>query len=114
MKFKSNPDKYFHQALQILKGLPPFNKLRDRELQIYAELLLVNHVSQFSTDPPRLLAPIVRDGIMKRLNITSDILRNSLTALRKKGMLVEDTLVEKFTLKYLQPLVFEFTDNEET
>jgi len=112
MKIKSSPDLYFHQALKILKALPPFNKLRDRELDVYGELLLFNHVNQFSTASLKLLAPQVRDGIIQRLNITSDILRNVLTALRKKGFIVNEELVDKYILEYLQPLIFEF--DEET
>jgi len=112
MLIKSNPEVYFHQAVKILSALPPFNKLSKQELLVYGELLLFNHSRQFMQDPPKLLASKVRDSIIDRLNIQPQILRNVLYGLRKKSLLVDDELVEKFTLNYLQPISFEFIENE--
>jgi hypothetical protein len=112
MLIKSSPENYFHQAVQILSAMPPFDKCSKQELLVYGELLLFNHTRQFMKEQPALLAPKVRDGIIDRLDIQPQILRNVLSGLRKKGLLVEDELVERYTMYYLQPLIFEFTDGE--
>ena len=114
MNLRTNPNLYFHQALQILRGLPPFNKLKPQELLVYGELLLFNHTKQFLSEPIDLLDPQVRDTIVLRLNLSQPVFRNILTRLRYCGLLVKNNLVKRFTLQYLQPLSFEFIETNET
>ena len=112
MTFRSSPNTYFRQALAVLSGLPPFDKLAQQELLVYGELLLFNHTKQFLSEPMDLLAPQVRDAIISRLNISQASLRNSLSRLRTHGFLVNNNLVKRYTLHYLQPLNFEFKEDE--
>jgi hypothetical protein len=43
IKIKTNDNNYFIKLLSIINNIPPFNKLRPKELELYAHLLTVNH-----------------------------------------------------------------------
>lgn len=103
MKLKTNKDIYFHQALGIIQEFPPYNKLTKKELQVLGELMRCKHEGY-----KPLLNPIVRDETVARLEITQESLRNILTSLRGKGLLVDNEIPEKYLIKYLQTFNFEF------
>ena len=42
-KIETEPEKYFHQLIEILKVFPPFNKLRKRQREVFGEILYHNH-----------------------------------------------------------------------
>ena len=107
MRIKTNPDKYFHQAMQLLGPMPPFNKLKNRELLVYGELLKLNH-----SGTEVLLYAKNRDQIVRSLNMSPAMLRNIFSKFRKLGLLVENELDTKYVVKYLQPLKFEFYEED--
>ncbi len=107
MKLKTNVDRYFHQALGIAQEFPPYNKLTGKELQVLAELMKHKHNGY-----KPLLNTEVRRLIESTLEIAPEILRNNLTQLRIKGLLVENEIPEKYMFKYLQPFEFEFYEQD--
>lgn len=94
---------YFHQALGIAQEFPPYNKLSKKELQVLGELMKHKHNGY-----KPLLNTEVRRLIEEKLDITGPILRNNLSQLRAKGLMVNDDIPEKYMIKYLQPFNFEF------
>jgi len=103
MRVKTSKDIYFHQALQLLSPMPPFNKLKNRELLVYGELLKIGYEGT-----EVLLYAKNRDKIVNALNMSHAMLRNVLSKFRKLGLLVENELNSKYVIKYLQSLKFEF------
>lgn len=103
MKLRTNPGIYFHQALGIAQEFPPYNKLTKKELQVLGELMKHKHNGY-----KPMLNPEVRKLIPKDLELSGESFRNILTALRNKGLLVENEIPEKYQFKYLQPFTFDF------
>lgn len=103
MKLKTNTEVYFHQALGIAQEFPPYNKLSKMELQVLGELMKHKHNGY-----KPLLNTEVRRLIEGSLQLTPAILRNNLSALRAKGLMISDEIPEKYMIKYLQPFNFEF------
>jgi hypothetical protein len=103
MRIKSSPDIYFHQALGVIQEWPPYNKLSKKELQVLAELMKCKYEGW-----KPLLNYQVRLLISDKLEISKESLRNNLVSLRKKGLIVENDIPEKYLLKYLQTFNFEF------
>lgn len=115
MKIRSSSDLYFHQALAIMQNMPPFNLLTKKELLVYGQLLYVNAINEAAaaennTPKVKLLNSESRDFVVAKLEITAQVFRNALTKLRQHGLIVNNELVDRYTLKYLQPLTFEFYD----
>jgi hypothetical protein len=108
MKIKTNPDKYFHQAIQLLSPMPPFNKLKNRELLVYGELLKLKH-----SGTEVLLYAKNRDKVADNLDMSHAMLRNVFSKFRKLGLLVENELDSKYVVKYLQPLKFDFYESKD-
>jgi len=103
MKYKTNTDIYFHQALHLLSSLPPFDKLKRRELQVFGELLKIHNEGT-----EVLLYAKNRDRVVKDLDISPALFRNVLTKLRKTNILVDNEINPKYVIKYLQKFNFEF------
>lgn len=107
MKIKTSPDTYFHQALGIIQEFPPYNKLTGRERRVLAELMKHKHNGY----KPMLNAE-VRALICDDLELSPEILRNNISQLRLKGLLVDNEIPVKYLLKYMQPFTFEFYEEE--
>jgi hypothetical protein len=108
MVIKINTDnrKYFRQALEIIKTIPPLNTLRNKELDILAELLYFN--DKYSNIPEELRWKIVFDydtkmEIIKYLSINEVDINNILTSLRKKGIIKGRTVVNTYGLTANSP-----------
>jgi len=105
MKIKTDKEKYFHQALGIIQAFPPYNKLTTKELQVLGELM--RHKNNGYRP---LLNNETRRLIEADLKIAPEILRNNLSALRAKGLLVDNEIPEKYLVKYLQNFDFQFEE----
>ena len=88
IKIKLNPDEYFKDILNILQGVPPFNSVRKKDLEIYAELLINNArlVEDGLEEDERykvLFGYRMRRQIQTTLQIGDGSYRNGLYNLRK-------------------------------
>lgn len=109
----TNPEKYFHQLIEILRVFSPFNKLRKRQREVFAEILYYNH--KFSGKEEEVTNRLVfdfrtREEIAKKLKISKANLYNIYKELRQVGLLVKDKdeINPKFRYSYLQYSQIEF------
>jgi len=113
IKIRLNPDEYFIDVLHILQAIPPFNQLRNNDLNIYARLLFYNNLmildglekedrdkGLFNYDMKRL--------IQEELTINYGSYRNSLYSLKRLGLIGNKQLVDKFTIPFGESLEFNF------
>lgn len=78
----------YKDILKLLSPLPPFNTLRDREMDVLSELIYwYNYYSEL---PANVRQTMVFDyntrvQIMTKLDITVEVLNNNISWLRKRG-----------------------------
>jgi len=90
---RTDRDKFFRQFLELLRSLPPINKLRPKELDVLAEVMFQNDrygdldenikwTMVFSTS--------VRKEMRLKVGISEDSFNNNLSILRKHNILSKD------------------------
>lgn len=107
------PEKYFHQLIEILRVFAPFNRLRKRQREVFAEILYYNH--KFSGEDQEVTNRLVfdfktREEISEKLKISKANLYNIYKELRQVGLLSKDKdeINSKFKYKYMQYPQVEF------
>lgn len=115
---KTDKERYHYQALKVMQNLPPFNTLREKELQVFAQLLyhdmLLEESGVYNEQiRHRILFDIeTKAKICTALNISEAVMRNNIHILRRKGFLDGVTINPKVKVRYATELVFNFTDKE--
>ena len=92
----------YKDILKILKPLQPFDTLRDREMDVLAELIYwYNYYGDMPEDVKQTMVfdYKTRIEIMTKLNIPIEVLNNNISWLRKRGFIAGKTL--KFKLPKL-------------
>lgn len=104
--------KFFRQALEIMKAIPPINKLRPKELDVLAELLYYNYI--YGHIEENLRGKVVFDydtkiTIREYLDINETNFNNILTILRKKGILIKRSITNDYGINPDKPnITFKF------
>ena len=106
---------YFRQVLNLLKGFEPLNKCQPRELDVLAELYYWNYY--YKDIPEESRGKLIFDYDTKRaiadyLNIDNAVLDNSLSALRKKNIIVGRKVPKTFNIEFNKSIIFQFVENE--
>jgi hypothetical protein len=101
----TEPDKYFHQLIEILRIFPPFNKLRKRQREVFSEILLQYY--KFRNENDEVTKRLVFDyrtkqEIAVKLKISKGNLYNIYKELRQHKLLLKDGINPKFRYGYLQ------------
>jgi len=118
-KIDTNPEKYFHQLVEILRIFPPFDQLRKRQREVFAEILYQFHIfREYKSDDVRdklVFDYKVKAEIATRLNITKGNLYNIYKELRQLNLLTKDGINRKFRFDYLQytSITFKFESDQE-
>jgi len=115
VRIKTNEDTYFLKLLLILNNIPPFNKLRPKELELYAYLLKVNHKYRnipFAERNKLIFNYDTRIEISNKLGIKMPGVYNILSTLRRIKLLDESTLIPKYILNKVPELTFIFEDED--
>jgi len=110
---KVSDDTYFLKLLSILSSIPPFNKLRSRELETYAYLLEYNHRYRnipFEERNKLIFDYDVKQSIATRMGVDIAAVRNYMSILRSHGVIGRDTMIPKYVLEKVGELVFVFKD----
>jgi DNA-binding MarR family transcriptional regulator len=109
--------KFFRQFLELIKSIPPFNKLRPKELDVLAELMYQN--DRYSDLEPKIRQKIIfdtktREEIRNGLNMTKESFNNNLSILRKHGVLSKENELMPFlrNILYDDKYVVEFVFKE--
>lgn len=80
----------YYDILKLMSTATPYNTLRNRELEVLAELMKwYNYYDGYDKEVRNTMAfdYNTRIKIMERLNIDVSVLNNNLTSLRKKGFI---------------------------
>ena len=111
----TNPEKYFHQVIEILKIFPPFNQLRKRQREAFAEVLYQFHIYRNEGEDVRerlVFDYKTKEEIATRLGISKGNLYNIYKELRQLNLLTKDGINEKFQIGYMQypGITFKFSE----
>ncbi len=111
----TNPEKYFHQVVEILKIFPPFNQLRKRQRETFAEILYQFHVYRNETEAVRerlVFDYKTKEEIASRLGISKGNLYNIYKELRQLNLLTKEGINEKFQIEFMQypAITFKFSE----
>lgn len=96
---KTDNDKFYRQFLEVLKSVPPINKLRPKELDVLAEIVRQNNLLKGYPDEHKnsiLLSAASKKEIMDKVGIGADSLNNNLSMLRKYNILSKENRLNKF------------------
>jgi len=91
--------KFYRQYLEIIRVFPPYNKLRDKEIDILAEFFRLNN--EYSHLDESIKWKIIFEystkiQIKDKLNISDANFNNILTSLRSKGLIVNNKIPTKY------------------
>lgn len=116
MRFKipCNKGNKFYILLNILKFFPPYNKLTEREAEVFAELLYYNDVLNYIDEKKRMKLVFdydTRSEIATKLKISTDSIYNIVSSLKRKGFLTGKSFTMKYVLPNVDMLIFEFQDD---
>jgi hypothetical protein len=107
---------FFRQSLEIIKILPPLNKLGNRELDLLAELLYYNNL--YKNVDEKIRGKLIFDydtrlSIREYLNINELNLNNLFTSLRKKNIITKRSIGNTYGItEELPNITFKFKFND--
>ena len=113
----TNPEKYFHQVVEILKIFHPFNQLRKRQREAFAEILYQFHIYRNEGEDVRerlVFDYKTKEEIASRLGISKGNLYNIYKELRQLNLLTKDGINKKFRIGYLQYPAITFKFHEKS
>ena len=90
---RTNRDKFFRQVLELLRSLPPFNKLRPRELELLSKLMAYSDEFKALDRDSRydlIFSTRTRRTIADDLDMSEDVFNNNLSILRRHGLVTKD------------------------
>ena len=90
---RTNRDKFFRQVLELLRSLPPFNKLRPRELELLSKLMAYSDEFKALDRDSRydlIFSTRTWRTIADDLDMSEDAFNNNLSILRRHGLLTKD------------------------
>ena len=117
MKLKIIVDEYnyFHKLLALLNDIPPFNKVRPKELELYALLMYYNYKYRklpFEERNIQIFNYKQRLKMAKELNIKVSGVYNLMKGLRQAGIINKNLLIAKYILPKTKSLIFSFVEEE--
>ena len=115
VRVKTQEDTYFLKLLLILNNIPPFNKLRPKELQLYAYLLTANHKYRnipFKERNTLIFSYDTKIEIANKMGIKLSGVYNLLSNLRAAKILESESLIPKRVLNKVNELIFIFEEEE--
>jgi hypothetical protein len=115
IRIRTHENDYFLKLLSIISNIPPFNKLRPKELELYAHLLTVNH--KYHNIPLRERNTLIfnydtKVEIAGKMGIKLSGVYNILSTLRSVKIIENESLIPKYTLTKVKELQFIFEDEE--
>jgi hypothetical protein len=100
---KTEPEKYFHQLIEVLIVFAPFNQLRKRERDVFGAMLYQLHlINKNGGDESQLFDYKVKEEIAMSVGISKANLYNIYKELRQHGLLTKDEINQKYKFRFLQ------------
>ena len=115
IKIKTQEATYFLKFLYILSSLPPFDKLRPKELELYAHLLTINNKYRnipFKERNKLIFNSDTRINIANKMGIKVSGVYNILSSMKNLGIIEEGSLIPKYTLPKSDKLIFIFEEDD--
>jgi len=115
IRIKTNENNYFHKLILILSNIPPFNKLRPKELELYAYLLKVNHKYRnipFKERNKLIFNYDTKIEIATSMGIKVSGIYNILSSLRTLKVIEDESLIPKYVLNKSSELLFVFEEED--
>lgn len=115
IRIKTQEDNYFLKLILILNNIPPFDKLRPKELELYAHLLTVNHKYRnipFKERNKLIFNYDTKVSIANKMGIKLSGLYNILNNMKNLKLIETNSLIPKYTLGKTDKLLFVFEDDE--
>jgi len=106
---KTSKQDYFLKVLRLLDKIQPFSNLRPKELELFANLLFLN--DKYKDIPEQERNEIIfskgrKEEITKIMNISMEVYYNLVMALRKNGLITENSIVPKYRIPELKEITF--------
>lgn len=99
----TEPEKYFHQLIEVLRVFAPFNELRKRERDVFGAMLYQLHlIEQKGGSVEQLFDYRVKEEIASSIGISKANLYNIYKELRQHQLLTKDGINPSYKFKYLQ------------
>lgn len=113
VQVKTNKDKFFRQFLELIRSIPPINKLRPKELDVLAEIMYQNDKYSDLEDNIRhkvVFDTATRKEMRLKVGISADSFNNNLSILRKHKLLTKQNILMPFleTVRYSDGYKLEF------
>lgn len=111
----TEPEKYFHQLVEVLKVFAPFNELRKRERDVFGTMLYRLHlIEQNGGSENQLFDYRTKQEIAASVGISKANLYNIYKELRQHKLLTKDGINPSFKFRYLQhsKITFRFRGSE--
>lgn len=102
-------DNKYYSILRILKFIKPFSELRNRELQVFAELLTVYNKYRNLPESDRNKLTFdydVRVAIADKYDISIDGVYNIMMSLRKKGLIESKSIKAPYNIGDINEITF--------
>lgn len=102
----TNLKAYFRQMLELIRSMPPLDNLTDRDLDVLSIYLYYDYIYKDIEESLRQKLVFdydVKVKIMEQLNIKEYSLNNSLTILRRKGILKGRALISRYGINPENP-----------
>lgn len=96
---KTNNNKFYRQFLELIKSLPPIDRLRPKELDVLAHIMYENGQMQSMDESDRytiIFSTKKRKSIREDIGISEDSYNNNLSILRKHGLITKENQLNKF------------------
>ena len=111
----TEPEKYFHQLVEVLKVFAPFNELRKRERDVFGTMLYQLHlIEQNGGSENQLFDYRTKQEIAASVGISKANLYNIYKELRQHNLLTKDGINPNYKFRYLQhsKITFKFRGSE--
>lgn len=95
---KTNKTKFYRQVLEVLRSVPPINKLRPKELSVLSEIMRQNDLYSSLGDKKNMIifSTDNRKAMRDSLEIGEDSFNNNLSILRKYKIIDSDNKLNPF------------------
>ncbi len=113
---KTTKEKFYRQILEVLKSVPPINKLRPKELDTLAEIMRQNdkYSSMGAVKYTIIFSTEIRKEMYTNIGIKEASFNNNLSILRKYKVINSDNRLNPFfeTIIFTGEFKLAFTFNE--
>ena len=96
---KTTKEKFYRQFLEVLRNIPPVNKLRPKELDVLSQIMKqADKYRQYDADLRNtiIFSTNIRKEMRDNIGINEDSFNNNLSVLRRYKILSKDNVLNPF------------------